>query len=325
LLAAAGLVALSALPFAAGAQTTTAATGYPTKPIRLIVTFPPGGSSDAVVRIVAPKLSARLGQQVIVDNRAGAGGNIGLAIVAKADPDGYTIGIGAAGGLAANVSLYPKMPFDPVKDFAPISLLANIPFVLVAGPDFPVKTLPEVMAKAKAAPGSLMVGHGGNGTAMHLSLQLWKQMTGLSLGEVAYRGSGPAAVDAMAGQVPLSLVDLSAALPQVKAGRLQAIAVTSDKRLADLPDTPTFAEAGVPNYVSIGWFGFVAPAGTPPAVLKRLHDDIQASLEDPEVKALAANVGVELSPSTPAEFGNFIRSEITKWNRVITLSGTKLE
>jgi tripartite-type tricarboxylate transporter receptor subunit TctC len=330
-LAVATAIALGALHLASPAQPAPApasaspSAGYPTKPIRLVVTFPPGGSSDAVVRIVAPKLSQRLGQQVIVDNRAGAGGNIGLAIVAKAEPDGYTIGVGAAGGLAANVSLYPKMPFDPVKDFAPISLLANIPFVLVAGPDFPAKTLPDVMARAKASPGSLMVGHGGNGTAMHLSVQLWKQMTGVNVGEVAYRGSGPAAVDAMAGQVPLSLVDLSAALPQVKVGRLQAIAVTSDKRLADLPDVPTFAEAGVPNYVSIGWFGFVAPAGTSPAVLKRLHDDIQASLDDPEVRALAANVGVELSPSTPADFGAFIRSEITKWNRVITVSGTKLE
>ena len=186
---------------------------YPNKPIRMVVTFPPGGSSDAVVRLLLPRLADKLGQPIVVDNRPGAGGNIGLSLVAKAAPDGYTLGVGAAGGLAANVSLYPQMPFDPVKDFKPVTLLASSPFVLVANPGISAKTLPELIAQAKAAPGKFSIGHGGNGTAMHLSSQLLAQLAGVQFVEVPYRGSGPATLDALAGQVPLAMVDLVAALP----------------------------------------------------------------------------------------------------------------
>jgi len=301
------------------------APAWPSKPIRMIVTFPPGGSSVAAVRIVAPKLGERLGQQVIVDNRPGAGGNIGLALLAKAEPDGYTLAVGAAGGLAANAALYPKMPFDAQKDFAPITLLAHIPFVLVANPALPIRSVPELLAQARAEPGKLSVGHGGNGTAMHLSVQLMKLMAGVDLTEVAYRGSGPVALDVMSGQVPLGMLDLPSVLPQIKAGKVRALAVTGAARLADLPDVPTLAEAGVKGYESTGWFGIVAPAATPPAVVARLHAELNAVLTDPAVIAQARAIGVELTPMTPAEFGRFIASETTKWADVIKRSGTKLD
>ena len=321
--AAAALLIAAAIGVAA--QPASAPGGWPNKPIRMIVTFPPGGSADATVRIVAPKLGERLGQQVLIDNRPGAGGNIGLAALAKSDPDGYTIGVGAAGGLAANVSLYPKMPFDAQKDFVPISLLAHIPFVLVAHPASPIKSVGDLLAQAKAEPGKLAVGHGGNGTAMHLSVQLLKQMAGVDLAEIAYRGSGPVALDVIGGQVPLGMLDLPSVLQQVKAGKVRALAVTGTRRLAELPDVPTLAEAGIAGYESTGWFGVVAPAATPAPIVARLQSELRAVLVDPEVVAGARTVGVELSPTSPAEFGRFIGSETTKWADVIKRSGTKLE
>ena len=215
-------VCLAAIGVSSVAQTPP----WPAKPIRMIVTFPPGGSSDAVVRIVAPKLGERLGQQVIVDNRPGAGGNIGLAALATAPADGYTLGIGAAGGLAANAALYPKMPFDVQKDFVPISLLAHIPFVLVVPPTSSAKTVADLVAQAKADPGKIAVGHGGNGTAMHLSVQLMKLLAGVDMTEVAYKGSGPVALDVIGGQVPAGMLDLPSVLQQIKAGKVRALAVT---------------------------------------------------------------------------------------------------
>ena len=307
------------------AQAQAQATGWPAKPIRMIVTFPPGGSSDAVVRIVAPKLGERLGQQVIVDNRPGAGGNIGLAALATAPADGYTLGVGAAGGLAANAALYPKMPFDAQKDFVPISLLAHIPFVLVVPPTSPAKSVADLLAQAKADRGKVAVGHGGNGTAMHLSVQLMKLLAGVDMTEVAYKGSGPVALDVIGGQVPAGMLDLPSVLQQIKAGKVRALAVTGAARLPQLPDVPTLAEAGVKGYESTGWFGVVAPAATPPAVVARLQSELRAVLTDPEVIAGARTAGVELSPTTSAEFGRFIASETVKWADVIKRSGTKLE
>lgn len=309
----------------AGLATAQTATPWPAKPLRIIVTFPPGGSTDATVRILAPKLGERLGQQVIVDNRPGAGGNIGLAALARSEPDGYTLGIGAAGGLAANAALYSKMPFDAQKDFVPVSLLAHIPFVLVAPPTSPIKSVADLLAQAKAEPGKLAVGHGGNGTAMHLSVQLLKLMAGIELTEIAYRGSGPVALDVIGGQVPLGMLDLPSVLQQVKAGKVRALAVTGNARLPDLPMVPTLAEAGVKGYESTGWFGLVAPAGVAPALVARLQADLRAVLADPEVIAGARAAGVELSPTTSAEFGRFIGSETVKWADVIKRSGTKLE
>jgi len=322
IVAAAVAVAIAAV--ASHAQTTAPAP-WPSKPIRMIVTFPPGGSSDATVRIVAPKLGERLGQQVVVDNRPGAGGNIGLAALAKADADGYTLAVGAAGGLAANASLYPKMPFDAQKDFVPISLLAHIPFVLVVPPTSPIRSVADLIAQAKAEPGKVSVGHGGNGTAMHLSVQLLKLMAQVDLTEIAYKGSGPVALDVIGGQVPAGMLDLPSVLQQIKAGKVRALAVTGSARLAQLPDVPTLAESGIRGYESTGWFGVVAPAATPPAVVARLESEVRAVLVDPEVIAGARAAGVELSPTTSAEFGRFIASETVKWADVIKRSGTKLD
>ena len=319
-------VATALVAVAAGSRAQTPApAAWPSKPIRMIVTFPPGGSTDATVRIVAPKLGERLGQQVVIDNRPGAGGNIGLAALAKADPDGYTLAVGAAGGLAANAALYPRMPFDAQKDFVPISLLAHIPFVLVVPPTSPIKNVADLIAQAKAEPGKVSIGHGGNGTAMHLSVQLLKLMAQVDLTEIAYKGSGPVALDVIGGQVPAGMLDLPSVLQQIKSGKVRALAVTGSERLPQLPDVPTLAEAGIKGYESTGWFGVVAPAATPPAIVARLQNEMQAVLSDPEVIAGARAAGVELSPTTSAEFGRFIVSETVKWADVIKRSGTKLD
>lgn len=298
---------------------------YPNKPIRMVVTFPPGGSTDVVVRMLVPRLNEKLGQQVVVDNRPGAGGNIGLTAVARAPADGYTLGVGAAGGLSANVSLYAQMPFDPVRDFRPVTMLAAIPFVLIGHPSVAAKNQRELIALAKTTPGKLSIGHGGNGTAMHLSAQLFGQMSGAQFVEVPYRGSGPAALDVLAGQVPLAIVDLPSALQHIKAGKLVAYAVTSPQRLPMLPDVPTVSEGGLTGYDSTGWFGVVAPAGTPAPVITRLNAEITAALNDNEVKASMRNLGVEPAPGTAAEFEAYIKSETVKWARVIKTSGTKID
>ena len=290
---------------------------YPKQPIRTVVTFPPGGSADAVVRMLVPRLNEKLGQQVVVDNRPGAGGNIGLAIVAKAPPDGYTLGVGAAGALSANSSLYEKMPFDPLKDFRPVSMLAAIPFVIVGHPSVPAKTQKELVALATAQPGKLSIAHGGNGTAMHLSAALFSQMADVKLVEVPYKGSGPAALDVLAGNVPLAVVDLPSALQHIKAGKLVAYAVTSPQRLPQLPDVPTVSEAGLTGYDSTGWFGVVAPAGTPQAIVNRLNAEITAALNDEQIKASMRNLGVEPAPTRPEAFEAYIRSETQKWAKVI--------
>jgi tripartite-type tricarboxylate transporter receptor subunit TctC len=321
----AGLICLLALGLPNSSQAQSTASDYPSKPIRIVVPFPPGGSSDAVMRLLVPRLSERLGQSIIIENRPGAGGNIGLAIVAKAPADGYTLGLGAAGGLAANVSLYPQLPYDPVKDFKGITMLAGIPFVLVAHPSSSAKTMQALIAQAKANPGKIAIGHGGNGTAMHLSSQLFAQMANLQVIDVSYKGSGPAAIDVLGGQIPYAMVDLTSALPHVKAGKLIAIGVTSEKRLTMLPDIPTFNESGIPGYESTGWFGVVAPQGTGNTQIAKLHAELTAALNDLELRKNMLNMGVEPSPTKPEEFEQIIKSEIVKWSRVIKAAGTKLE
>ncbi|WP_341889554.1 tripartite tricarboxylate transporter substrate binding protein [Variovorax sp. YR752] len=298
---------------------------FPTKPIRMVVTFPPGGSADGVVRMLVPRLNEKLGQQVVVDNRPGAGGNVGLTLVAKAPGDGYTLGVGAAGALAANVSLYPQMPFDPQKDLKPVGMLAAIPFVLVGHPSVAAKTQRELIALAKAKPGTLSIGHGGNGTAMHLSAALFNQMAGTRLVEVPYRGSGPAALDVLGGQIPLAVVDLPSSLQQIRAGKLIAFAVTSPQRLPMLPEVPTVAEAGLPGYDSTGWFGVVAPAGTPAPVVARLNAELNAALGDEQVKTAMRALGVEPSPGSVEAFDSYIRAETKKWAQVIQDAHIKLD
>ena len=315
---------VAAVSCAAVAQS-AAPSDYPKQPVHIVVTFPPGGSADAVVRMIVPRLNSKLGQPVVVDNRPGAGGNIGLGIVAKAPPDGYTLGVGAAGALSANVSLYPSMPFDPIKDFKPVSMLAAIPFVIVGNPSLPAKTMKDLIALTHAQPGKLSIAHGGNGTAMHLSAALFDQMADAKLVEVPYKGSGPAALAVLAGNVPLAVVDLPSSLQQIKAGKLIAYAVTSPQRLPQLPDVPTVSESGLTGYDSTGWFGVVAPAGTPDAVVQRLNAEITGALNDEQIKASMRNLGVEPTPTTPAQFEDYIKSETAKWAKVIKQANIKLD
>jgi len=297
---------------------------YPNKPIKVVVTFPPGGSSDAIVRMLSPRLNDKLGQPLVVENRPGAGGNIGLSAVAKAPPDGYTLGIGAAGGLTANVSLYPQMPFDVAKDFLPVTMLAAIPFVLVGHPSVSADNLQQLIALAKSQPGKLSIGHGGNGTAMHLSTALFTQMADIKLIEVPYRGSGPAAMDTLSGQLQLSITDLPAALPHIRAGKLKAFAVTSPKRLSNLPEVPTLSEAGLTGYDSTGWFGLVAPAGTPAFIVQRLNSEWTAALNDEAIKAQMRGNGMEPMPTSVENFEAYIKSETQKWAKVIKQASIKL-
>jgi len=295
---------------------------WPVKPIRFIVSFPPGGSADLVARAIAPSMSERLGQPVVVENRPGAGGNIGVDVVAKSAPDGHTLGLAAAGALTVNPTLYSSMPFDPQRDLAPISLLAMIPFLVVANPAAP-PTLKEALASAKKEP--LSYGHGGNGSAMHLSGELLKMMSGAELVPIAYKGSGPVSADVLGGQVPIGIVDVPSAIANVKAGKLRALAVTTARRLSSLPDVPTVAEAGVPGYESIGWFGALAPAATPAPIIERLNAEIKMALAAPDISARVLAAGAEPLTTTPAEFGAMIRDETRKWADVIRRAGVKLQ
>ena len=295
---------------------------YPSKPIRVIVSFPPGGSSDLIARAIAPHMSSHLGQAVVVENKPGAGGMLGVDQVAKAAPDGYTIGLAAAGALSSNVSLYPKMPFDPQKDLAPVSTLAMIPFFLVANPSLP-PTLKEVLQLARQK--DLSYGHGGNGSTMHLAGELLNMMAHVKIQPVPYKGSGPVSADVLGGQVPLGVVDVPSAISAVKAGKMRALAVTSKKRIEAAPDVPTFEEAGVPGYEAIGWFGVVAPNDTPKPIVDRLNKEIAGALGDPDIRRRAIAAGTEPLTTTPEEFATMIREETKKWAQVIKEGGIKLQ
>ena len=298
------------------------AQSYPAKPIRFLVPFPPGGSADLMVRAIAPRIGDKLGQPVVVENRAGAGGMIGVDAVAKAPADGYTIGLAAAGALSSNIHLYPTMPYHPEKDLAPISMLAMIPFFLVAHPSQP-GSLKELIEKAKA--GQLSYGHGGQGSTMHLAGELFNMMGQVKIQAVPYKGSGPVAADVLGGQVPLGVVDVPSAIAHVKSGKLRALAVTTKRRISAAPDVPTFEEAGLPGYEAIGWFGAVAPAGTPAEIIKRLNLEITTALSLPDVKERALSAGAEPFPTSPQEFAAIIRDETKKWGEVVRTAGIKLQ
>ena len=317
------LAALAAI-LALCTGTAPAQTGFPNKPIRFIVSFPPGGSSDLVARAMAPRMAERLGQPVLVENRAGAGGNIGIDLVAKAPPDGYTIGLGAAGALSINFSLYPNMPFDPLRDLAPVSMLAIIPIVVAAHPSVPAASVRELIALLKARPGQLSYGTTGSGSAMHLASELLKLMTDTDMLHVPYKGSAPATADLAGGQLPLAIVDLTSALPHIRSGRIKAIAVTGSRRSITAPEIPTIAEGGVPGYEADGWFGVVAPAGTPREIIARLNAEVIEALKAPDIRERLLAGGAEAATGTPEEFGSFIRSEIPKWARVIKAAGVKV-
>jgi tripartite-type tricarboxylate transporter receptor subunit TctC len=301
------------------------AQAYPSRQIILIVTFPPGASADIVARTLEPKVSADLGQSLVIENRPGAGGNIGIGAVAKAPPDGYMIGVAAAGVLAVNPHINRNMAFDPLKDLVPITLLAEIPFVLAAGANVPANSLAEVIALAKASPDRVSIGHGGNGTALHLTAALFTQKAELKVPLVAYRGTAPAANDLLGGHIPLAVLDIPGSLQLIQEGKLKALAVSAAKRVAFLPQVATFAEQGLKDYESVGWFGLVAPAGTPVEVVARLNDAFVKAMRDPAVGERLRTLGADASPSTPEAFGQFIRSESTKWGKVVAEAGIKSE
>lgn len=296
---------------------------YPSRPIRFIVSFPPGGSADVVARTVQPRLAELLGQPVVIENRPGAGGNIAVDAVVKSPPDGYTIGLAAAGALTVNASLMQNMPFDPLKDLTPITNLAATPFILAAATSFAPGDVGAVVALAKAKPNSISIGHGGNGTAMHLTAELFKQMAGIAVEMVPYRGSGPVTSDVLAGHVPLGITDMPSALALIRDGKVRALAVSSRARVDQLPDVPTFAQAGLPGFEAVGWFGIVAPAGLPPEIVAKLNAAFVTVLKEPAVRERIISLGAVPAPTTPQDFKAFIVSETRKWSELIKAAGIK--
>jgi tripartite-type tricarboxylate transporter receptor subunit TctC len=305
------------------AAAAVAAEPYPAKPIRVVVTFPPGGQTDVVARAIQPYLENRLGQPVVIDNRPGAGGMIGVDAVAKAAPDGYVIGVGPMGALSVNMSLQEKMPYDTLKDLVPVSMLTTTPFVMAAPLSSKVNSVGEVIALARAKPDSLSIGHGGNGTAMHLTALLFNHMAGVNITLVPYRGSALVFGDVVAGHIPLGVGDITAGLAVIRSGQVKPLAVSSRKRDPSLPDVPSFAESGLPGYEAMGWFGVVAPAGTRADVVAKLNEAVVGALKDPVVAERMRAVGAEPYPTSPEEFGQFIRAEIAKWAKVVAQAGLK--
>jgi tripartite-type tricarboxylate transporter receptor subunit TctC len=294
-----------------------AADAYPSKPIRLIVGFAPGGGTDSAARIVAPHLSEALGQPVIVDNRPGMAGGLALDLEAKAPPDGYTLVLASSGGLTAFPSLYKHLAYDPAKDFAPISLFGISPLVLVANAKLPVNTTAELIALAKKEPGKLSYGSGGTGAATHLSGELFKSLSGTDLLHVPYKGSQPAMLALISGEIPLAFIDLATVMPQLSAKKIKVIGVSGGHRTSVAPELPTVAETGLPGYEADGWFAVLAPAGTPAAVVAKLNAALVASLKKPEVRERFKTAGLETTFSTPEELTRRIQADTDKWSRLI--------
>jgi tripartite-type tricarboxylate transporter receptor subunit TctC len=302
-----------------------AADKFPSKPITIIVPFSAGGTTDILARIVGVKLGEVTGQTVIIDNRPGAGGNIGSALVARAKPDGYTLLMGTVGTHAINQTLYPKLNFDPIKDFAPLTRVANLPNLLVVHPSVPVKNVQELISYAKANPGKLNFGSSGNGSSIHLSGELFKNMTGIDMQHVPYKGSAPAVTDLLGGQISMMFDNMPSAIQHVKSGKLRPLAVTTAKRSPALPNVPTIEEAGVKGYEATSWFGLLAPDGTPPAVVNKLNADLVKILAMPDVKKQMAEQGAEPYSETPAAFAGFIKAETAKWAKVVKASGAVVD
>lgn len=301
------------------------ATDYPNRPIQLIAPFSAGGSTDVLARAIAPELSKRLGQQVIVINKAGAGGSIGIDAVAKAAPDGYTIGLASPGPIVVKVTLQSSLPYDPIKDLAPISMLADLPIVLVANSSVKANNVKELIALERANPGKLSFASAGTGTTMHLSGELFNVMTGTKLVHVPYKGTGNAIANLVGGQIELGFVDLPSVAGQAKSGRIKLLAVGNEKRALSEPNLPTIAESGVAGYETSGWFGLVAPARTPAAIIARLNTEVVNVLNTPSVRDFLLKQGVEPRTSTPEQFAAFIKSEIPKWAKVIRFAGVKID
>jgi tripartite-type tricarboxylate transporter receptor subunit TctC len=312
-LSALGAALLLALP--------AAAQEFPAKPVRMIVGFPPGGATDLVARIIQPRLAAGLGKQVIVDNRPGANGVISNELLARADPDGYTVAFGHIGTLVISPTIQ-KVPYDKDRDFAPIGLMVQLQNILIVHPTVPAKNLKEFLAVAKAK-GPLNYATSGIGSPGHLAAVLLEERTGVKMFHVPYKGGGPAVTDLIAGHVPCFMAVISTGIPPVKSGRARAIAVTGEKRAAALPDVPTIAESGVKGYAAVNWYGLLAPAKTPPAIIARLNKDLVAALHSPDVVQQLKDRGIDASPTSPEEFRNFIHAEEKKWVDVIKRSGIK--
>ncbi|OWQ91509.1 MFS transporter [Roseateles aquatilis] len=302
---------------AVAATSAEAADNWPSQPVKVIVPFAPGGTSDVLAREIAARLQVSLKQTIVVDNKAGAGGVLGADNVAKAAPDGYTVLLGTIATHAINPALLPKMPYNAAKDFAPVILLGKISNVLLVGPGSSAKTVKDIIAQAKAKPGDLTFASAGQGTSQHLSGEVFRLLTGADLTHVPYKGSAPAIQDVMGGQVPMSFETVTVALPQIKGGKVRALAVTSAKRSAQLPDVPTLAESGVPGFDVSSWQAFYMPAGTPPAIVAKFNAEVQKIVATPEVKAKMETLGLEYTPNSPQQFAEFQRAEQARWAKVI--------
>ena len=313
-----GLVLALVAPLA-GAQ------AWPAKPIKWVVPFAPGGTTDILARTVGEKLAQALGQPVIIENKPGAGGGVGAELVARAAPDGYTIMGGTISTHAINASLYKNLPYDPVKDFVPIVLLARVPNMLVVNPDVPAKNVAELIVLLKANPGKYTFASSGNGTSQHLSGELFKSMSGTDMQHIPYKGSPPALQDVMGGQVTMTFDNITTAWPLAKSGKLRALAVTTATRSSIAPDVPTLAESGLPGFEVGSWQGVFAPAGTPPDIVRRLNAEIVRILGLPDVKEKLAGLGAELVGNTPEEFAVLVKAEVVKWADVVRKSGAKVD
>ncbi len=301
------------------------AQNYPAGPVRLLLPYPPGGASDFVGRTVAGKLSEYLRQQVVVDNRGGSGGNIAMEIVAKATPDGQTLAFAMTAQVAINVGLYPKLAFDPVRDYEPISLMTRAPYLLVVHPSVPANSIADLVTLAKAKPGQMNFWSTGNGSAPHLSMEMLRSMTGIEILHIPYKGAGPAWPDFLSGRVQMTFSTYSSTSPHIRAGRMRPLGVSSPGRLKVFPELPTVAEQGLSGYESGTWHGLLAPRGTPRPIIARLHAEIVNVLKSPDVAERFHAAAFETIGSTPQEFGTYIRSEIVKWTQVVKRSGAKID
>jgi tripartite-type tricarboxylate transporter receptor subunit TctC len=306
-------------------STAAHAQAWPTKPIRYIVIFAPGGTTDILARLIAPKLSDALGQPVVVENRPGAGGNVGAEMLAKAAPDGYTIGSGTVSSHAINATLYSKLPYDPDKDFAPITMLATLPNMLVVHPSLGVNNVAELIVLLKANPNKYSFGSAGNGTSQHMSGEMFKTMTGTSMQHIPYKGSGPMIPDLLAGTISMSFENITTAYPPVKQGRLKALAVTTQKRSFVAPDVPTMQEAGLAGYDITSWQALFAPAGTPKEIIARLHAETAKALKSPDVAKRLEDLGLDAGGMPPEELGALIRVDIPRLGKVVRDSGAKVD
>jgi tripartite-type tricarboxylate transporter receptor subunit TctC len=297
---------------------------FPTKPVRIVSPFAPGGGNDAICRAVAPKLTELLKQQVIIDSRPGANGIVGTEVAARSAPDGYTIVL-VPSGHSLNVSLYKKLPFDAIKDFSPITLAGSSPMILAVHPNLPVKNVKELIALAKSRPGQLTYGSAGVGASGHLAGAMFDVLTGTKMVHVPYKGMSPVITDLLGGQIFMTFGTSLSVVPQIRSGRLRALATTGAHRAAGFPEIPTIAESGVPGYEATLWYGFLGPARVPPDIVKRLSADIGTALRTPEVKERLLSQGLEAQPTSPEEFGRLIAADIDRWAKVVERAGVKVE